>query len=93
MNQFVTVKQIARETLTRLCDNLVFPSLIYRDDGDHRSVKKGDTVLVKRPVRLEAKAFSSASGIETQDLVEEAVEVKLDTIASVDVELTAIESA
>lgn len=56
-------------------------------------MKKGDTVLVKRPVRLEAKAFSSASGIETQDLVEEAVEVKLDTIASVDVELTAIESA
>lgn len=93
MNQFVSTKQIARETLTRLCDNLVFPNLIYRDDGDRRFVRKGDTVLVKRPVQLEAKAFSAAEGIQTQDLVEEAVEVKLDTIASVDVELSAIESA
>ncbi len=93
MNQFVSVKQIARETLTRLCENLVFPSLIYRDDGDHRSVKKGDTVLVRRPVRLEAKEFSDENGIETQELIEEAVEVKLDTIASVDIELSAIEAA
>ena len=93
MNQFASVKQIARETLVRLQDNLVFPNLIYHDMGDTNTASKGDTVQVRRPVRLEAKAFSSASGIETQDLVEEAVEVKLDTIASVDVELTAIESA
>lgn len=93
MNQFVSVKQIARETLARLSDNLVFPNLIYRDTGDMRTVKKGDVVLVKRPVRLEAKEFSSTDGIQTQDLVEEAVEVKLDKIASVDVELSAVESA
>lgn len=93
MNQFASVKQIARETLVRLQDNLVFPNLIYHDMGDTNTASKGDTVRVRRPVRLEAKAFSSASGIETQDLVEEAVDVKLDTIASVDVELTATEAA
>mgnify|MGYP004571349543 FL=1 len=93
MNQFVSTKQIARETLTRLCDNLVFPNLIYRDDGGNRSVKKGDTVQVRRPVRLEAKEFSGDTGIEPQNLVEEAVDVKLDTIASVDIELSAIEAA
>lgn len=93
MNQFVSTKQIARETLTRLCDNLVFPNLIYRDDGGSRAVQKGDTVQVHRPVRLEAKEFSPETGISTQDLVEEAVDVKLDTIASVDIELSAIEAA
>lgn len=93
MNQFVSTKQIARETLTRLCDNLVFPNLIYRDDGGSRAVQKGDTVQVRRPVRLEAKEFSPETGISAQNLVEEAVDVKLDTIASVDIELSAIEAA
>lgn len=92
MNQFLSVKSIARRTLVRLKDNLSFPALCYTDFANDLK-KPGDTVLVKRPVRLEAKEFSTASGIETQDLVEEAVEVKLDTIATVDVELTATESA
>lgn len=92
MNQFLSVKSIARRTLVRLKDNLSFPALCYTDFANDLK-KPGDTVLVKKPVRLEAKEFSTASGIETQDLVEEAVEVKLDTIASVDVELTAYESA
>lgn len=92
MNQFLSVKSIARRTLVRLKDNLSFPALCYTDFANDLK-KPGDTVLVKKPVRLEAKEFSTASGIETQDLVEEAVEVKLDTIATVDVELTATESA
>lgn len=92
MNQFITLKSLARKALVRLRDNLVFPELCYTDFGSDLHTP-GESILVRRPVRFEAKEFSNVSGIETQDLVEEAVEVKLDTIASVDVELTALEAA
>ena len=30
-NEFITIKNIARQTLPRLIENLVFPNLIYKD--------------------------------------------------------------
>ena len=56
-NTFISVKQIARETLPRLIDNLVFPNLIYRDTNDGATAKQGDTVSIRRPVRLQASTF------------------------------------
>ncbi|MBE6568913.1 MAG: hypothetical protein E7658_01675 [Ruminococcaceae bacterium] len=88
-----SAKQIAREALPRLMDNLVFPNLIYKDLGDHNSAKKGDTVVIRRPVKLEAKHFFNDESIAPQSVVEDTVEVKLDTIATVDVEVSALESA
>ena len=41
-NNIISVKQIARETLPRLIDNLVFPGLIYRDAGEAMAAKQGD---------------------------------------------------
>ncbi len=89
MNNMLTVQQIARETLTRLTDNLVFPSLVYRDTGDENVAHPGDSVLIRRPVRLEAKEFDQTDGVEIQAIKEEAVEVKLDKLATVDAAITA----
>ena len=33
-NGFITVKEIARQTLPRLIENLVFPNLIHKDFSD-----------------------------------------------------------
>lgn len=92
-NSFVSVKQIARETLPRLIDNLVFPNLIYRDVSEAFAAKQGDTVQVRRPVKLTAKTFSAETGVTSEDITEEAVSVKLDNIATVDTEISALEGA
>jgi len=92
-NSFISVKQIARETLPRLIDNLVFPNVIYRDTAPAGAAKKGDTVSVRRPVKLTAESFSNETGVNTQSITEDAVNVKLDHIATVDAEITALESA
>jgi len=92
-NTFISVKQIARETLPRLIDNLVFPNLIYRDIGQTGSAKKHATVAIRRPVKLTAQDFSASDGVNTQNIAEESVNVKLDRIATVDAEVSALEGA
>lgn len=89
MSNIISVKQIARETLPKLIDNLVFPNLVYRDCGEGAAARQGDSVLIRRPVKLAAEAFSSADGVTSQPIVEEAVEVKLDTLATVDAAISA----
>lgn len=91
-NQFVTLKNIARRTLTRLTDNILFPQLCYRNYADTFQ-KRGDTIQIPVPVKLEAKDFNQESGVEFQDDVEESVDLKLDKLATVDIEYTAIQSA
>lgn len=88
MSNIISVKQIARETLPKLIDNLVFPNLVYRDSGEAAAARQGDSVLIRRPVKLEAEAFSSADGVTTRPIVEEAVEVRLDTLATVDASIS-----
>lgn len=91
-NTFVTLKTIARQALPRLIDNLVFPNLIYRDfSEDLHDV--GDTVQVRRPAVFTAEDFDESSGVNWQDMNEEAVDVSLDHIATVDARASAVESA
>ena len=91
-NTFVTLKTIARQALPRLIDNLVFPNLIYRDfSEDFHDV--GDTVQVRKPAVFEAEEFNAESGVNYQDMNEEAVDAVLDHIATVDARASAIESA
>lgn len=92
-NTFITVKQIAREALPRLIDNLVFPNLIYRDTACASAARMGDTVSVRRPVKLTAKDFSADSGVISEDITEDAVNIKLDRIATVDTEISALDGA
>jgi len=92
MSNIISVKQIARETLPLLIDNLVFPNLVYREHGEGAAAKQGDSVLIRRPVKLTAEAFSSEDGVSSQPIVEEAVEVNLDTLATVDAAINSWEA-
>ena len=92
-NSFLSVKEIARQALPRLMENLVFPNLIYRDYSEAYEVGKGATVQVRKPVVLTASDFNEGSGVSAQDVKEESVEVTLDKLATVDVEFGAIARA
>ena len=90
-NQFLTIKEVARQALPRLIENLVFPNLVYKDYSDTFQ-KRGDEIQIRKPAKLEAKEFDAAKGVEMQDIDDsQTVTVKLDKIATVDVEISALE--
>ena len=92
-NEFLSIKNIARQALPRLIENLVFPNLIYKDYSDTFEVGKGATIQVRKPVVLTASEFDANSGVTAQDVKETSVEVTLDKLATVDVEFGAIARA
>lgn len=92
-NSFITVKNIARNLLPRLIENLVFPNLIYKDYSETFVNGKGATIQVKKPVILTASEFNESTGTSAQAVTEESVEVTLDKLATVDVEFGAIQRA
>ena len=89
----ISVKQIAREALPRLIDNLVFPNLIYKETISGSAAKQGDTVSVRCPVMLKASEFSEESGVEPESMQNNTIDVKLDHLATVDMQVGAIEAA
>ncbi|MEA4896134.1 MAG: P22 phage major capsid protein family protein [Oscillospiraceae bacterium] len=91
-NEFLTTKNIARQTLPRLIENLVFPNLVYRDFSNTFQ-KQGDTIRVRKPVVLTAEEFDKSTGTSAQDVKEESVDVTLNHLATVDVEFGALEMA
>ena len=92
-NQFITVKDFARAALPRLMEHLVFPNLIYKDFTSDFSSSQGDTVQVRKPVVFTAGEFDQQKGVNTHDIVETAVDVTLDKIATVDVGIEALQGA
>ena len=88
-----SVKQIARETLPRLIDNLVFPNLVYKENVEGSAAKQGDTVSVRCPVKLTANEFDEQTGVTPENLQKDTIDVKLDHLATVDMQVGAIESA
>lgn len=93
MNNFISIKEIARQALPRLMENLVFPNLIYKDFSEDFVNGKGDKVQVRKPVVLNAQDFDETAGVTAQDIEETSVEVALDKLATVDVEFSALQSA
>lgn len=91
-NNIVTLKEIARQALPMLRDNLVFPTLIHNDYSDELH-GIGDTVRVRKPVVYEAGEFDENAGVTYQDIIEDCVDVTLDHIATVDARASAIEAA
>ena len=90
----ISVKQIARETLPRLIDNLVFPNLVYKENIDGNAAsKQGDTVSVRCPVFLQAAEFDKSSGVTPQNMQKNTVDVQLNHLATVDMHVDAIEAA
>lgn len=93
-NKFLDVKEIARPALVRLIENLVFPNLIYKDYSSEYVTGKGAKIQVKKPVVLTAAEFNATSGVTAQDVDDsQSVEVTLDKIATVDIEVGALEGA
>lgn len=91
-NEFLTTKNIARQILPELIENLVAPNLFYKDYSD-TFAKQGDTIRVRKPVLLQAKDFVTGTAVTDQDVKEESVDVKLDKIATVDVSFESIQMA
>jgi hypothetical protein len=89
-NSFLTVKEIARQALPRLIENLVFPNLVHRDFSETFQMR-GDTIQVRKPVVYEAVDFDGE--LDTQNMGEDSVEVKLDKLADVSVAWSAIQGA
>jgi hypothetical protein len=90
-NTFVSIKEIARQALPRLIDNLVFPNLVHKDFSNDFEVGKGATIQIRKPVTLTASEFSGS--VTAQDVAESTVEVTLNKLATVDVAFGAIERA
>lgn len=67
-NSFIEVKEIARQTLPRLIENLVFPNLIYKDYSQDFVTGKGAKIQVKKPVVLTASEFDESTGTTALDL-------------------------
>lgn len=90
-NTFATAQTVARNALVELVDNLVLPQLAYRDFSDTYAVQQGDTIQVAKPPVYTAQEFNGTAS--AQDLTERTVAVKLDKLATVDVDIKAIEMA
>jgi hypothetical protein len=86
----LTSKRIAQKALPTLMDNLVMPALANVDYSD-TFAKEGDTIQVKRPAVYVADEFSGT--INLQNINPFPVLLKMDTIADVSVEVTALELA
>ena len=92
-NEFITIKNIARQLLPRLIENLVFPNLIHKDYSNDFVTGQGATIQVRKPVVLTAVDFNESTGVSAQDVKESSVEVTLDKLATVDVAFGAIQRA
>ena len=92
-NNIITIKEIARQALPRLMENLVFPNLVHKDFSEDFVSGKGDKIQVRKPVVLNAESFDEENGTTAQNIDETSVEVCLDRLATVDVEFSALESA
>lgn len=89
-NTFITADLIARESLPILKNNTVMPNLVYTDySADYK--EQGDTIQVRKPAVFTAIEFDGDVTGEEQTVTETKVDVKLDTIATIDVDVTSKE--
>ena len=89
-NTFLTVQEIAQESLQRLRNNLVFAGLVHRDYSNEFA-SYGDTVQIKKPATFTANDFVSDGSTSAQGIEEDNVLVKLNKIADVTVDITSKE--
>lgn len=93
-NYFQSVQEIARQSIMSLYQNLVMPNLMYKEYSNDFQTGKGATVLAKLPPEYTAHEFVAADGVTEYSVDDNnTVAVTLDTIATVDVGIQAIEMA
>lgn len=81
-NSNVLVDKLAKTSLALLTNSLVFTKLVNRD-YENQFTNEGDTVKVRRPVDFTVRTGEMAS---VQDIVRGTVDVKIDSIAGVDMQ-------
>ncbi len=84
-NSFLTMKNIAREALPVLANNLVFPNLIHQDYSTE-FVGKGETIQIEKPPVYKANDFETEISIQDTNMA--TVEVTMDKLADVSVEIS-----
>lgn len=85
-NTILTPDVIAKEAILQLENNLVLGKLVHRDYSKEFA-KVGDSVTVRKPATFTSKEWNGSS-VDTQDITEGSVTVKLDTIRDVTFALT-----
>ena len=89
---YTAIKEIARQAMPKLVERLAFPMAVHRDYADDCHYL-GDIVKVRKPPMLTATEFDASQGVSYDALGPVLVDVKLDTIATVDVAAEAVEMA
>jgi len=87
-NTFLTVNEIAKESVMRLQNNLVMAKLVHTDYSNEFSTK-GQTISIRKPSSFVANDFTGTTS--TQNISESNVLVTLDSIADVTVEVSSKE--
>lgn len=87
-NTFITPSVIARTGLATLYNTIVLAGLVWRDFDSDFSGKQGDTVTIRKPAVFDVEEFDRTQGITLQDVVEDSIDVTLDTIANVSFPVT-----
>ena len=86
-NTLLTSSMIAKEALPILANNTVMGALVHTNYSNE-FMKVGDTITVRKPASFTAIEFDGDVTGEYQDITEGSVDVKLDKLATVDVEVT-----
>ena len=87
-NTLLTPQIIANEALMVLESNLTMAGLVHRDYSEE-FVKVGDTITVRKPAKFVAKNFLGS--VESQDVTEGSVPVKMDRFRDVTVNVSSKE--
>lgn len=88
---FITPTIVAKEALIALENNMVLANLVHRAySGEFRKV--GDTIKIRKPATFTADAWAGTT-ISSQTVVQDSVDVALDTVFDVSFAITAKELA
>ena len=88
-NTLLTPSIIAKEALIVLENNLVLGNLVHRDFSDEFT-KVGDTITVRKPATFVSSVWNGST-VTSQDITEQSVPVKLDTVLDVTFTITSLE--
>ncbi len=87
-NTLITPTAVAKMGLIALLNNWVFGGLCFKDYSKEFK-KVGDTVQVTKPISVEAVEFDGDLTGQFQNVTEEKIDVKMDTIIVVPLQVTA----
>lgn len=92
-NTFIDLEVIGKKMLPRLLENLLLPSLCYKDYSNEYVNGLGTKIQVKKPIKFTANEFTQGGSVSAQDINEESVTVELNKMADVTVEVSSLEMA